>query len=51
MIKGKGAMQINPLSDILGAEVVGIDIGNLDKDSLKKVREAFLTYHLSLIHI
>jgi len=46
LIKGKGTMQINPLSDILGAEIVGIDAGNLDKGSLKEVHEAFLTYHV-----
>ena len=39
-------MQINPLSDILGAEVVGLDVGKLDKASLKTVQEAFLKYHV-----
>ena len=39
-------MQINPLSDILGAEVVGLDLGKLDKASLKTVQEAFLKYHV-----
>ena len=39
-------MQINPLSDILGAEVLGLDVRELDKASLKTVQEAFLKHHV-----
>ena len=46
MKKGNAKMQINPLSDILGAEVVGLDVGRLDRANLKTVQEAFLKYHV-----
>ena len=39
-------MQINPLSDVLGAEVIGIDVGNLDEATFDKVHDAFLEYHV-----
>lgn len=39
-------MQINPLSDALGAEVTGIDVGDLDDEIFGKVHDAFLQYHV-----
>ena len=39
-------MQITPLSDVLGAEVTGIDVGNLDDGAFKRVHDAFLKHHL-----
>ena len=39
-------MQVNPLSDVLGAEVIGIDVGNLDAATFDKVHDAFLEYHV-----
>jgi taurine dioxygenase len=35
-------MQINPLSDVLGAEVVGLDAARVDDDTLHAVRRAWL---------
>ena len=37
-------MQINPLSDALGAEVVGIDVAHLDDDAFDAIHKAFLEY-------
>jgi len=39
-------MQITPLSDVLGAEVIGIDVGSLDDDAFNQVHDAFLKYHM-----
>ena len=39
-------MKITPLSDVLGAEITGIDVGSLDDSSFKQVREAFLKHHM-----
>ena len=39
-------MQINPLSDVLGAEVVGIDVGNLEDETFDKIHAAFLEHHV-----
>jgi taurine dioxygenase len=41
-------MQINPLSDALGAEVVGVDVANLDDAAFAAIRAAFLD-HLVLV--
>ena len=35
-------MQISPLSDVLGAEVVGIDVANLDEGTFAAIHAAFL---------
>ena len=35
-------MQINSLSDVLGAEVVGVDVANLDEATFAPIHEAFL---------
>jgi taurine dioxygenase len=40
------SMQVNPLSDVLGAEVIGINVGNLDAATFDKVHDAFLEYHV-----
>lgn len=40
-------MQIKPLSDVLGAEVVGLDLANdLAPDVIDALTDAFLTHHL-----
>lgn len=40
-------MQIKPLSDVLGAEVVGLDLTtDLAPDVIDRLTEAFLTHHL-----
>lgn len=39
-------MQINPLSDVLGAEVIGIDVGDLDDAAFGQVHDAFLEHHV-----
>ena len=39
-------MQINPLSDVLGAEIVGVDVGDLDGAAFDKVHDAFLKHHV-----
>jgi len=41
-------MQINPLSDALGAEVVGLDVVDIDDATLRTVRKAWLD-HLVLV--
>jgi len=41
------AVQINPLSDALGAEIIGLDLSQpLDSDDGAAVHEAFLDHHL-----
>ena len=37
-------MQINPLSDVLGAEIIGADVGNLDDAEFDEVHDAFLKH-------
>jgi taurine dioxygenase len=39
-------MQITPLSDVLGAEVTGIDLAGIDDATFATVREAFLKHHV-----
>jgi taurine dioxygenase len=39
-------MQITPLSEVLGAEVTGIDVGELDDDIFDHVKDAFLKHHV-----
>lgn len=39
-------MQINPLSDALGAEVVGVNVAELDDAKFAAIHEAFLEYHV-----
>ena len=39
-------MQINPLSDVLGAEIIGADVGNLDDAEFDEVHDAFLRHHV-----
>ena len=39
-------MQINPLSDVLGAEIVGMDVGDLDGAAFDEVHDAFLKHHV-----
>jgi taurine dioxygenase len=39
-------MEITPLSDVLGAEVTGVDVSALDDDGFAQVRDAFLTHHM-----
>jgi taurine dioxygenase len=39
-------MQINPLSDVLGAEIVGVDVGDLDGAAFDEVHDAFLKHHV-----
>jgi len=41
-------MQINPLSDVLGAEVAGVDVANLDEPTFVAIHAAFLE-HLILV--
>ena len=37
---------ITPLSDVLGAEIIGLDVGQpFDADTLETIRDAFQTYH------
>jgi taurine dioxygenase len=42
-------LQINPLSDALGAEISGIDVGALDAEAFSLVHEAFLKHHVLVI--
>ncbi len=42
LMQGAVTMQINPLSDVLGAEVVGIDVANLDDAAFAAIHTAFL---------
>ncbi len=39
-------MQINPLSDVLGAEVVGIDVAALDDPTFADIHAAFLEHQI-----
>lgn len=39
-------MQIAPLSDVLGAEVTDVDVGNLDDDAFEQIHDAFLKHHM-----
>ncbi|NKB22542.1 MAG: TauD/TfdA family dioxygenase [Alphaproteobacteria bacterium] len=39
-------MQINRLSDALGAEVIGVDVANIDDDAFEAIHTAFLEYQL-----
>ena len=39
-------MQINPLSDVLGAEIIGADVGDLDDAEFDEVHDAFLKHHV-----
>lgn len=39
-------MKITPLSDVLGAEVTGIDVGKLDDDGFDRLHNAFLDHHM-----
>ena len=39
-------MQITPLSDALGAEVMGLDVNKLDDGTFNLVRDAFLKHHM-----
>lgn len=41
-------MDINPLSDALGAEVIGVDLANLDDAAFAAIQDAFLE-HLILV--
>ncbi|MBT5048778.1 MAG: TauD/TfdA family dioxygenase, partial [Rhodospirillaceae bacterium] len=41
-------MDINPLSDVLGAEVIGVDLANLDDAAFAAIHDAFLK-HLILV--
>ena len=37
---------ITPLSDVLGAEIIGLDVGQpFDADTLETIRDAFQTYY------
>ena len=44
-------MQINPLSDALGAEVVGIDVAHLDDDAFDAIHKAFLEYCVLILKL
>ena len=39
-------MQITPLSEILGAEVTGVNLARIDDDAFAVIHDAFLTHHL-----
>src|SRR5579864_6921589 len=39
-------MQIKPLSDVMGAEVTGVDLGNLSADDRAKLNQALLDHLL-----
>ena len=39
-------MQINPLSDVLGAEIIGVDVCDLDDAAFDDVHDAFLKHHV-----
>jgi taurine dioxygenase len=39
-------MQVNSLSDVLGAEIIGTDVGNLDDAAFDEVHDAFLKHHV-----
>ena len=39
-------MQINSLSDVLGAEIIGADVGDLDDAEFDEVHDAFLKHHV-----
>ena len=39
-------MEVNPLSQILGAEIKGIDVGELDNRTFSEIYKAFLEYHV-----
>lgn len=39
-------MHVTPLSDVLAAEVTGIDVSRLDDDAFEQVHDAFLTHHM-----
>ncbi|MEK9683682.1 MAG: TauD/TfdA family dioxygenase [Rhodospirillaceae bacterium] len=39
-------MEIRPLGDALGAEIRGINIAAISDEDLKKIKEAFLKYHV-----
>ena len=42
-------MEINRLSDVLGAEVLGVDVANVDNDTVAVLRQASVSYtHLTL---
>jgi len=39
-------MQINPLSEALGAEVIGVNVGEFDEAAFDKIHDAFLEYQV-----
>ena len=39
-------MHIRPVSIPVGAEITGIDVGNLDEPDFTQIHDAFLKHHL-----